>query len=140
MEAHMKKRTARLVAASIAVVLVALGAHALSAQPAAFKRTVLQKADLSTPGREVVQALVEIPGGVRPGKHTHPGEEIGYVLDGTLVVWVEGRPAVTVKAGDSFFVEAGRPHETTNEGTTVAKILATYMVEKGNPLATPLPY
>src|SRR5207245_8626817 len=139
-EAHMKKRTARLVAASIAVVLVALGAHALSAQPAAFKRTVLRKADLSTPGREVVQALVEIPGGVRPGKHTHPGEEIGYVLDGTLVVWVEGRPAVTVKAGDSFFVEAGRPHETTNEGTTVAKILATYMVEKGKPLATPLPY
>src|SRR5207245_5819249 len=68
MEAHMKKRTARLVAASIAVVLVALGAHALSAQPAAFKRTVLRKADLSTPGRAVVPALVELPVGVAPGK------------------------------------------------------------------------
>src|SRR3979490_937673 len=126
MEAHMKKRTARVVAASIAVVLVALGAHALSAQPAAFKRAVLQKADLSTPGRELVQALVEIPGGVRPGKHTHPGEEVGYVLEGTLLLWVEGRPTVTIRAGDSFFVEAGRPHETANEGTTVAKLLATY--------------
>src|SRR3989454_6349225 len=104
----MRKRAVRLVAPMV-VVLVALGAHALSAQPAAFKRTVLQKADLSTPGREVVQALVEIPGGVRPGKHTHPGEEIGYVLDGTLVVWVEGRPAVTVKAGDSVFVQGRRP-------------------------------
>jgi quercetin dioxygenase-like cupin family protein len=140
MEAHMRKRTAGLVAASIVVVLMALGVHAPSAQPAAFKRTVLQKADLSTPGREVVQALVEIPGGVRPGKHTHPGEEVGYVLEGTLLLWVEGRPTVTIRAGDSFFVEAGRPHETANEGTTVAKLLATYTVEKGKPLATPLPY
>jgi quercetin dioxygenase-like cupin family protein len=135
----MMKRAVRRVAA-IVVVLVALGAHVVSAQPAAFKRTVLQKADLSTPGREVVQALVEIPGGVRPGKHTHPGEEVGYVLEGTLVLWVEGRPTITIKAGDSFFVEAGRPHETTNEGTTMAKILATYTVEKGKPLATSLPY
>jgi quercetin dioxygenase-like cupin family protein len=134
----MRKRAVRLVA--MVVVLVALGAHALSAQPVAFKRTVLQKADLSTPGRELVQAMVEIPGGVRPGTHTHPGEEVGYVLEGTLVLWVEGRPTVTIKAGDSFFVEAGRPHETANEGTTAAKILATYVVEKGKPLATSIPY
>jgi len=135
----MRKRAVRLVAPMV-VVLVALGAHALSAQPVAFKRTVLQKADLSTPGRELVQAMVEIPGGVRPGRHTHPGEEVGYVLEGTLVLWVEGRPTATIKAGDSFFVEAGRPHETANEGTTAAKILATYVVEKGKPLATSIPY
>ena len=136
----MRKREARVVAPSIIVILMALGAHALSAQPAAFKRTVLQKADLSTPGRELVQALVEIPGGVRPGRHIHPGEEVGYVLEGTLVLWVQGRPTVTIKAGDSFFIEAGQPHETANEGPTMAKILATYTVEKGKPLATPLPY
>jgi quercetin dioxygenase-like cupin family protein len=135
----MRKRAARLVA-PIVVVAVAFGAHGLSAQPAAFKRTVLQKADLSTPGREVVQALVEITSGVRPGKHTHPGEEVGYVLEGTLVLWVEGKPTVTIKAGDSFFVEAGRPHETANEGPTTAKILVTYTVEKGKPLAASLPY
>ncbi len=135
----MTKRAVSLVA-PLVVVLVALGAHSLSAQPAAFKRTVLQKADLSTPGRELVQALVEIPGGVRPGRHIHPGEEVGYVLEGTLVLWVQGRPTVTIKAGDSFFIEAGQPHETANEGPTMAKILATYTVEKGKPLATPLPY
>jgi len=135
----MKNQPQTLVAASMVLVLVALGGHELSAQTAAFKRTVLQKADLSTPGREMVQALVEIPGGFRPGRHTHPGEEVGYVLDGTLVLWVEGRPATTIKAGDSFFVEAGRPHETANEGPTVARILATYTVEKGKPLATPFP-
>jgi quercetin dioxygenase-like cupin family protein len=135
----MRKRSEKLVTASIALALVALGAHELGAQTGAFKRTVLQKADLSTPGREVVQALVEIPGGFRPGRHTHPGEEVGYVLDGTLVLWVEGRPTVTIKAGDSFFVEAGRPHETANEGTALARILATYTVEKGKPLATPFP-
>ena len=136
----MRKRAVRLIA-PIVVVLVALGAHSLGAQPAAaFKRTVLQRADLSTPGRELVQALVEIPSGVRPGRHIHPGEEVGYVLEGTLVLWVQGRPTVTIKAGDSFFVEAGQPHETANEGPTMAKILATYTVEKGKPLATPLPY
>ena len=133
----MKKRTARLVAASIAVVLVALGAHALSAQPAAFKRTVLQKADLSTPGREVVQALVEIPGGVRPGKHTHPGEEIGYVLEGTFLVEQEGKAPVTLKAGGTFLIPAGTVHNATNTGAGAGKILATYIVEKGKPLATP---
>jgi quercetin dioxygenase-like cupin family protein len=137
----MRKQAEKLVAASVVLALVvALGAHELSAQPGAFKRTVLQKADLSTPGREVVQALVEIPGGFRPGRHTHPGEEVGYVLDGTLMLWVEGRPTITIKVGDSFFVEAGRPHETANEGTSMARILATYTVEKGKPLATPVPY
>ena len=62
------------------------------------------------------------------------------MLEGTLVLWVEGRPTVTIKPGDSFFVEAGRPHETANEGTTAAKILATYVVEKGKPLATSISY
>jgi quercetin dioxygenase-like cupin family protein len=135
----MKRRTEKLVAASIALAVVAFSAHGLDAQTGAFKRTVLQKTDLSTPGREVVQALVEIPGGFRPGRHTHPGEEVGYVLGGTLVLWVDGRPTITIKGGDSFFVEAGRPHETVNEGTTTARILATYTVEKGKPLATPFP-
>jgi quercetin dioxygenase-like cupin family protein len=77
---------------------------------------------------------------VKPGKHSHPGEEIAYVLEGTLLLSVDGKPSVTIKAGDTFFVEAGRPHETTNEGTAMAKILVTYTVEKGKPLATSIPY
>ncbi|MBI4247284.1 MAG: cupin domain-containing protein [Candidatus Rokubacteria bacterium] len=60
--------------------------------PAGPKRTILQKSDASAPGREVVQVLVEIPAGARSGNHTHPGEEVGYVLEGTLVLTVDGKP------------------------------------------------
>jgi quercetin dioxygenase-like cupin family protein len=131
---------AKWTAAVVLVMLsVGLSAQGLSAQAPAMKRTILQKSDLSAPVREVVQAVVDIPGGVRSGRHTHPGEEVGYVLDGVLVLTVDGRPPATVKTGDTFLVEAGRPHETINEGPAPAKILATYMVEKGKPLATPVP-
>jgi quercetin dioxygenase-like cupin family protein len=127
------------VAAAVVAASVALGAQSLSAQAPAMKRTILHKSDLSAPVREVVQAMVELPSGVRSGRHTHPGEEVGYVLEGALVLTVEGRAPATVKAGDTFMVEAGRIHETINEGPAMAKILATYVVEKGKPLATPAP-
>lgn len=133
-------RTAAFTLASVLVAVVALlGGPASNAQQPAFKRTVLQKGDLSMPGREAVTALAEIPAGVRVGKHTHPGEEIGYIVEGTLVLEVEGKAPVTLKAGDAFFVEAGRPHDGKNEGAATAKVLATYVVEKGKPLATPAP-
>ena len=119
--------------------IVAAGLQTSTAQQPALKRTVLQKADLPVPGREAVTALAEIPGGVRVGKHTRPGEEVGYVLEGTLKLEVEGKPPVMLKAGDAFFVEAGPPHDGTNEGTGAAKVLATYIAEKGKPLATPVP-
>ena len=135
----MRRNRSTVAAASLLLaVLVALGVQPSSAQPPGFTRTVLQKADLSVSGREVVSARAEIPAGVRVGRHTHPGEEIGYVLEGTLLLGIEGKPPVTLKAGDSFFVEAGRPHDGTNEGTGTAKVLATYIVEKGKPLATPV--
>jgi quercetin dioxygenase-like cupin family protein len=129
-----------LTAAAVVMVSVAGGVQGLSAQAPAMKRTILHKSDLPTaPVREVVQAVVDIPGGVRSGRHTHPGEEVGYVMEGVLVLTVEGRSPATVRAGDTFLVEAGRVHETINEGPAPAKILATYMVEKGKPLATPAP-
>ena len=135
----MTKTRAKVPVAVLLVALIgALGVTALYAQPAAFKRTVLQKGDLSVPGREAVTALAEIPGGVRVGKHTHPGEELGYVVEGTLLLEIEGKEPVRLKAGDVFFVEAGRPHDAMNEGTATAKVLATYVVEKGKPLATPV--
>jgi quercetin dioxygenase-like cupin family protein len=138
MEAHMGNRGVMLLAASVVVISGALGVYTLSAQPAGPTRTILQKSDVSAPGREVVQALVEIPAGARSGKHTHPGEEVGYVLEGTLVLTVDGKPPAVLKAGDSFFVEAGQPHEVTNEERAAARILGTYMVEKGKPLARPV--
>jgi quercetin dioxygenase-like cupin family protein len=119
------------------LVLAVLVTGTLNAQQPAFKRTVVQKQDLSMPGREVVQAVAEIPAGVAAGRHTHPGEEIGYVLEGALTLLVEGKPPVTVKAGESFFVPPGVVHDGKNESGAMAKVLATYVVEKGKPLASP---
>ena len=120
-------------AAAIAV-LIGMTAS-ISAQAPGFKRTVVQQADLSTPGREVVQALVDFQQGGSPGRHTHPGEEVGYVIDGTIVVEQDGKAPMTVGAGQGFMIPAGTIHTATAK--TAAKILATYVVEKGKPLATP---
>ena len=115
----------------------AWGIHGLDAQQEkpTFTRTILQSPDLSAQGRAAVVARVEFEPGSAIGKHTHPGEELGYVLEGTLTLEVEGKPPVTLKAGDVFFVEAGRVHAGKN-GNTPGKVLATYIVEKGKPLAT----
>jgi len=103
-------------------------------RPPGTKRTELQRHDLSAPGREVVQVRVDFdPGYVSP-RHTHPGEEIIYVLEGTLEYQIEGQPTVTVKPGDVVFVPAGRVHLAKNVGRTNGAELATYIVEKGKPL------
>ena len=118
--------------------LAALGAPSLLAQQPGFSRTMLQKGDLSTPGREAVQVRAEFDPGVAAGKHTHPGEELGYILEGTLVLEVDGKAPVTLNAGDTFFVPSGTVHDGKNVGSGKAKVLATYVVEKGKPLATPV--
>jgi quercetin dioxygenase-like cupin family protein len=112
---------------------------ALAAQQPAFKRTVLQQSDISVAGREVVSAVADFEPRATPGRHTHPGEEIGYVLEGTFLIEQEGKAPVTLKAGGSFLIPAGTIHNATNTGTGPGKILATYIVEKGKPLATPAP-
>src|SRR3954453_18825639 len=109
----------------------------LTAQQAGFKRTVVQQGDLSVQGREVIQAVADFEPRATPGRHTHPGEGIGYILEGTFLYEQEGKPAVTLKAGQGFIVPAGTIHNATNTGTGGGKILATYVVEKGKPLATP---
>ena len=114
-------------------VSLAVGIAAAWAQEG-IKRTDLQTHDLSAPGREVVQQMVELQPGVVVGKHTHPGEEISVVLEGELVLQVAGKPDVTVKAGQPFFVPAGVVHGVKAGSTT--KLLATYVVEKGKPLRT----
>ena len=109
----------------------------VAAQQPAFKRTVLQQADISIAGHEVVSAAAEFDPGATPGPHTHFGEEIGYVLEGTFLIEQAGKPGVTLKAGGSFLIPAGTVHNATNTGTGKGRILATYIVEKGKPLATP---
>jgi quercetin dioxygenase-like cupin family protein len=111
-----------------------LALHQAQAQQPGTKRTDLQRHDLSIPGREVVQARVDFdPGYVAP-RHRHPGEEIIYVLEGTLEYQIDGKPPVTLKAGDVLFVPAGAIHTAKNVGTGNGAELATYVVEKGKPL------
>ena len=109
----------------------------VAAQQPAFKRTVLQQADISVPGREVVSAVAEFDSKATPGMHTHFGEEIGYVIEGTFLIEQAGKPSVTLQAGGSFLIPAGTVHNATNSGAGQGRILATYIVEKGKPLATP---
>jgi quercetin dioxygenase-like cupin family protein len=117
--------------------LAAIATVCLAQQPQ-FKRTELQRGDVAgVAGREVVQAMAEIPAGVAAGRHTHPGEEFGYVVDGTVLVEIDGKPAQTLKAGQAFLIPAGTVHNATNKSGVVARVLATYVVEKGKPLATP---
>jgi quercetin dioxygenase-like cupin family protein len=110
----------------------------LAAQQAGFKRTVLQQMKLSVPGREAVTALAEFQPGATVGQHTHPGEEIGYILEGSIVLEQEGKPPVTLGAGKTFFIPAGTVHNATNKASSPARVLANYVVEPGKPLATPV--
>jgi quercetin dioxygenase-like cupin family protein len=122
----------------VAVLIVGsfLAPHVAQAQQPGTKRTALQRHDLSAPGREVIQVRVDFdPGYVAP-RHTHPGEEIIYVLEGTLEYHIEGKPTATVKPGDVLFVPAGAIHSAKNVGKDNGAELATYIVEKGKPLIT----
>jgi quercetin dioxygenase-like cupin family protein len=99
-------------------------------------RTDLQQQDLSVPGREVLQARVDLGPTARLVKHTHPGEEIIYILEGSLEYQVDGQPTRTYNAGDALTVPAGVIHAVRNVGSGNAAELATYVVEKGKPLIT----
>ena len=129
-------KTTRTIAVAALIVAGALAPHVAPAQAPGLKRTDLVRNDLSVPGREVVQVLVEIAPGVVAPNHWHPGEEIVYVVEGVLEYALEGRPPVTLKAGDALFIPAGTPHVVKNVGSGKAAELATYFVEKGKPLLT----
>ena len=116
---------------------VAIGA--LFSQNPGFTRTVVEKADVSVPGREAVVARVEINPGVSVGRHTHPGDEISYVMEGSGEILIDGQPPRKVKAGDGFVSPAGAKHDAHNTGTVMLKLAGIYVVEKGKPLATPAP-
>ncbi len=90
--------------------------------------------DLGVPGREVIQVRVDFAPGAAFGKHSHPGVEVAYVLEGTLEYQFEAEPPVTLKAGKALFIPAGTVHAARNVGTGNAAELATYIVEKGKPL------
>lgn len=102
-----------------------------------IKRSVLEKDDLSVPGREGLFVQVEFAPGAKEPRHTHPGDLFGYVKEGSLALTQEGKPVAHLKPGDVFFIPAGRIHTGANEGATVAKVLVTFFVEKGKPITSP---
>ena len=111
----------------------------LLAQSPGFQRTVVKKADVSVPGREAVVARVEINPGASVGRHTHPGDEISYIMEGEGEILMEGQPPLKVKAGDGFVIPAGVKHDAHNTGSGTLRLVGVYVVEKGKPLATPAP-
>jgi quercetin dioxygenase-like cupin family protein len=128
--------TTRIIAAVMLIVASGLTLRATQAQLAGTRRIDLQRHDLSAAGREVIQARVEIDPGATAARHSHPGEEIIYVLEGVLEYRVDGKPPVTLKAGDVLFIPAGTIHAAKNVGSSPGAELATYVVEKGKPLVT----
>jgi quercetin dioxygenase-like cupin family protein len=124
-----------LIAIGLALPLV-LGTDASRAQDG-IKRTDLQTHDLSIPGREVVQQMVELQPGAVVARHTHPGEEVSVVLEGELLLEIGGKPPVTMKAGQAFTVPMGAVHGVKSTGSVPAKLVATFIVEKGKPLRSP---
>jgi quercetin dioxygenase-like cupin family protein len=107
---------------------------AVSAQQSGIKRIDLQKHDLSVAGYETVQAKIDFDAHSAFGKHSHPGEEVIYVLEGALEYEVEGKGTVTLKAGEVLFIPAGVVHAARNNTNAKASELATYIVEKGKPV------
>ena len=128
--------TKHLKSSIVGGILVAL-AGVIVAQSPALTRTIVTRADVSVPGREAVVARVEVaPGGVA-GWHTHPGDEISYVMDGEATLMVAGQPPRKVAAGEGFVIPAGVVHNAKNDGATALKLVGVYVVEKGKPLASP---
>ncbi len=122
---------------AITVLIIGCGLALLVAQAPGVKRTDLQRHDLSVTGREVVQTRIDIAPGMVAARHSHPGEEVIYVIEGTLEYQVDGKPPVTLKAGEVLFIPYGVIHAARNVGTDNAAELATYIVEKGKPLSVP---
>src|SRR3954465_5336670 len=101
-----------------------------------LKRTELQHKSSSIPGREIVQVLTEIPEGVESGWHLHPGEEVGYIVAGTVEMQIEGRATLLLHAGEPFLMPPRTPHNARDLGPGTGRMLSTYLVESDQPLAS----
>lgn len=103
---------------------------------AKLERTEIQRQPSSIPGRVIVQVLTEIPAGVESGWHTHPGEEVGYILAGTVTMMIADKPTLLLHAGDGFLIPPRTPHNALDVGPETGRMLSTYIVQENEPLAT----
>ncbi len=127
-------KAARILAVAALIVGGGLALNVAQSQQPGVTRSDLLRHDLSVSGREVIQVRVDFPPGVAFPQHSHPGEEIAYVIEGLLEYRLEGKPPVTLQAGEVLFIPAGTIHSAKNVGSGNAAELATYIVEKGEPL------
>ena len=131
--------TVGALAIGLAALFTSVTSPPATAQEPTVQRKILLTHDLAIPGYQTVMGAVEIPPGGREGRHTHPGAVVVYIQEGVLTFDYEGNPTMTYKAGDSFFIEAGKIHEGINKGASPVKAVATFVVEKGKPLTSPAP-
>jgi quercetin dioxygenase-like cupin family protein len=125
-------RSIRISGTALLVMIAVRGAE----QPAA-KWKELQRHDIPGTALEGVTTIIEIPPGGVSGRHSHPGEDFGYVIEGTIVLQVDGKPSLTLRAGDVFLTERGRIHNARNMGATTARAVDTYVIDKGKPGVIP---
>jgi quercetin dioxygenase-like cupin family protein len=123
---------------ALCATILSVPLHCVEAQENGVVRLNIVKSDLSTHGKEVVQVRVDFGPGVSAPNHRHPGEEVAFVLEGTIEYKLQGRETVTLKAGQALAIPAGVPHSAKNVGNDKASELATYIVEKGAPLVEPV--
>ena len=136
----MRRRVLILAACALAITAGAAGAQVQSAQPSPLKRTVLQTHPLTTaPGHDGITVLAELAVGSSAPRHTHPGEEFVYVLEGTATFEMAGYPTLSIKPGDAFFIPPNTPHVAKNTGKVPLKLLSNYIIPTGQPLAIPAP-
>lgn len=126
-----KSRCAALAGAALTALMLSAGT-AIEASP---KRTDVVRKELSIPGHEVIQVRVDFGPSQSFPWHSHPGSEVAYVLEGTVVYEVEGQTAVTLKRGEALYIPPGQLHTARNgSGSQSASELATYIVPAGEPL------
>jgi quercetin dioxygenase-like cupin family protein len=132
-------KSKHIAVAGLGIIACALLLQLASAQQQAIQRTEVLRNDFSVPGREVIQVLVSFPAGAAFPRHRHPGEEVAYVTEGKLEYRLDGQPDVILEEGDALFIPAGTVHAVTNLGSGSGSELATYIVEKGEPLVVLVP-
>jgi quercetin dioxygenase-like cupin family protein len=120
---------------SAAIILATVAVR--GAQAPAAKWTELQRHDLPEIGREGVEMSIEIPPGVTTARHSHAGDDFGYVVEGTIVLMVDGQSPLTVHAGETFYTARGHIHNARNIGKTIARAVDTYVIDKGKPVVIP---
>ncbi len=129
-----------IIALAVGIAVGMLGHQGLIAQQTPVTRTILQQKDLEgVAGREVIMYRAELAPGAVSGRHYHSGPELAFILEGALVLELDGQPPVTLKAGESVYVPAKQIHNVNNASARVPVKLVVFLVgQKGQPLATPV--